>query len=117
MLFADSSSEGVAWVVAIGAVLAGGTKFVLDLMGTRFSQKQVDRDKAFAEMGIILTHAQADIAKLEGRLDKLTDVHAECERRASFLERELIRNGIEINPYTPPGSGPHRPLVHEDDKP
>lgn len=117
MLFADAI-DLAGWITAGSLAMAGIFKFVIDYTGTRFTQKQQDRDKAFTEMGVVLTHARDDIAKLELRVDRLMEQNKDCERRAAHFERELIRKGIDIPPYDPAaGSGPHRPLAQEEEGP
>lgn len=128
MLFA-ADTDPVPWIVALGAVLAGGTKFILDLVKARADGKAVDHDKTVAGLERIIELTREDYERMEEkvndhekRLVYESKRRQRCEKERirdqahiSHLYNELRRNKIDILPYRPDESDIHAPLNSDID--
>lgn len=136
MLFADVTTFEAAVTGCIGAVLAMVGKFILDVAGVRFGQRQTEFEKVIEQTRLDFERMERKCDEQDAKIEDAVRKHTDCEiqraidkgeykrirerdlARIDHLMNELERNGIKIAPYNPEGSGHHRPLEsHEDEGP
>lgn len=118
-LFASETSEFFYMLVAIVAV----GKLLLDFIKTKFSHSITGHDKTVEGLEKVMAHADLELermsvrlTKMESKVKQLVKDNNYFQKCNTYLESELIRNGVKIVRFEDSGHH-HRPLESDDPEP